>query len=321
MRPSHFALAGGPPKHLDVLVAPWGRLGDQIASRVAIAVMDEAWMPDQLRVSWLAGDRAAIEILQLNIGIGDVRLSWWRVVLKHWPQLEHGVNLIWLHAKRLLIAAGVRSDRVRRHIRRRVWVGNGQFSTFLDEPRRRVEINISEVPLAQAVSAVKRLPFPSVNCPAEDFSDWLGVVQDSGTVCLHMRLGDVVENLHVQNARGLLSIDYWHRALGHAFRGLPGRKKLVVFSDSPESAKRRLQSALKGVNVLVRPRRPASEDFVLLASATTLITSNSGFSWWAALFGSAHRSNRIIAPEFTTPKRRAECPSSWTLLPVDWQHT
>jgi hypothetical protein len=98
-------------------------------------------------------------------------------------------------------------------------------------------------------------------------------------MAIHVRRGDYLLESHIREAHGVTTKEYYETSLDMiSGRGLP----CIVFSDSPEEAKKELGE----MRELVFDSRilPLGElaTLKLMTLASGIVMSNSSFSWWAA---------------------------------------
>lgn len=112
-------------------------------------------------------------------------------------------------------------------------------------------------------------------------------------VAVHVRRGDYAQNAHTRSVHGLLSLDYYERALsriGSEFEGV----KAFVFSDDRDWVRENLHTSVP-FTVVETGDASAHADFELMTRCAHWIIANSSFSWWAAWLGET-RESRVIAP-------------------------
>lgn len=103
-------------------------------------------------------------------------------------------------------------------------------------------------------------------------------------IAIHVRRGDYLSVRHQMH--GVLNGEYYLAALTQAFL-VSKNRKVVIFTDSPEIVrlenwhKELEQKCDVSFSKLVEPW----ETLVTLATYSTIICSNSTFSWWAAYLG------------------------------------
>jgi len=136
-------------------------------------------------------------------------------------------------------------------------------------------------------------------------------------IMIHMRLGDYLKN---QETIGVLSRDYYLQALD-LVRELSPNAPVWVFSDDPEQAKIYIGANLGEDSrfIVQPPQSTAAEAMTLMSLGSSLITSNSTFSWWAAKMS---KSKRIVTPSqwFTAIESPLGIHSdSWLTVESSWR--
>ena len=111
------------------------------------------------------------------------------------------------------------------------------------------------------------------------------LAQTEKPIMMHIRLGDYMKN---QETIGALSRTYYLRALDLVRHHYP-RSPLWVFSDDPGQAASYLSGNPRGpIRFIAQPTHStAAEAMTLMSFGSSLITSNSTFSWWAAKIGNS----------------------------------
>jgi len=110
------------------------------------------------------------------------------------------------------------------------------------------------------------------------------------SIAIHMRRGDYLD---YKDSFGVLDDSYFLSAL-EMLRQPRGFEKVFIFSDSPDSAIR-FQQKLKLDSEIISPSDlKTSETLVLMSRCSSILTSNSTFSFWAAMLA---RHNDVIYPE------------------------
>jgi len=107
--------------------------------------------------------------------------------------------------------------------------------------------------------------------------------QSRDEVALHVRRGDYLSSQH--QLHGALSGEYYLSALKKV-REKHGSKRIVIFTDSPEIVKkedwyRLLDKDKVRFSDSIRPW----ETIIEMAHFSSIVCSNSTFSWWAAFIG------------------------------------
>ena len=155
--------------------------------------------------------------------------------------------------------------------------------------------------------------------PSAWFMESLSAVKGLGRVGMHVRRGDTVNIPE----HGVLSIEYYEKAI-LSLRKEELLKPILVFSDEPEALREEFSDLLKLADLeFLSPPEGSSpiESMVLMSLCSTLIISNSTFSWWAASVGQA--SSRVICPETWSPLGKKGISSSdsrsWEFLAPAWR--
>lgn len=225
-----------------------------------------------------------------------------------------------------LTSAGVRWDRAKQAFQRAIFIGNDSDPRSLMKPdgrRRRIVINVSTLDLGVALEGARMLGRPRMRSAAQDFHEWESLVNRESSICVHVRRGDVVAEPAVRSSRGVLSLGYWRDALnsavGHVRRS-NGEVQVLVFSDDIAVAMGIIKEAVgPSATVIAAPDRSPAWHFCALSSASNLVISNSGFSWWAAIFGEVHSKVRVFAPDEQAPGHPARLSSQWRPLRAQWE--
>ncbi len=127
--------------------------------------------------------------------------------------------------------------------------------------------------------------------PRAASAGWLEAVQAPGVVAVTVRRGDYVTSQRVRQTLGLLTCDYYQRALAELSTRTEVRAA-VVFSDDPDWCERELDL---GVPYSVCRLDDSLEQFKVAAQAGMLVIGNSTYAWWAAWIAS-QRGARVVMP-------------------------
>ncbi|MDB5570124.1 MAG: glycosyl transferase family 11 [Hyphomicrobiales bacterium] len=155
-------------------------------------------------------------------------------------------------------------------------------------------------------------PRPGASARALDFAQELG----EGSLALHVRAGDFLQDSKINAVHGTLPADYYRDALGLARASLPGLRAFV-FSDNAPVAR-----ALLGdePGVMFVEGFSAHDDLYLMSSAGAHVIANSTFSYWSAWLD-PRPGAFVIAPRawLSADQLRKQSiadlyPPGWTLL-------
>lgn len=109
---------------------------------------------------------------------------------------------------------------------------------------------------------------------------------------IHVRRGDYVSDIGAASALGTLSLDYYARSIARMRE--QGVEDFRVFTDDREWALNNILPLSNGITM--SRKAEALEDFRGIALASSVITANSSFSWWATFIGGAE-SRPVISPK------------------------
>ncbi|WP_431191084.1 alpha-1,2-fucosyltransferase [Leptolyngbya subtilissima] len=107
-------------------------------------------------------------------------------------------------------------------------------------------------------------------------------IENSNSICLHVRRGDYVSHPNANKFHGVKGIDYFDTAISLIAQTLTDIK-IYVFSDDITWCIQNLK--LEFITTFVEyeyPHRKPNEYFRLMILCKHFIISNSSFSWWAA---------------------------------------
>lgn len=155
--------------------------------------------------------------------------------------------------------------------------------------------------------------FKWVNKPNKKNSQILHKISiDRGrSVSLHVRRGDYVTNKQHNEVHGLVTLDYYKRAIKYMQEKIKS-PQFYIFSDDPEWCR----AHLKMVNShVVSHNISGADDLRLMKACDHNIIANSSFSWWGAWLG--EQSHKLVV----APKRWFNDANINTkdLLPEQWQ--
>ena len=121
------------------------------------------------------------------------------------------------------------------------------------------------------------------------------LILNSNSVSLHIRRGDYVSNKNATASHGILSLEYYNKAMTH-LNGLHQDLKVFIFSDDMNWVKENLKLTNECVYVDFNTGENSVFDMYLMSQCKHNIIANSSFSWWGAwLNQNPHKT--VIAPE------------------------
>ena len=167
-------------------------------------------------------------------------------------------------------------------------------------------------------------PAFTLNSPSEWFNKESKRILEAKPIAVHIRRGDYL--LDKNRFIGALSAKYYKNAIYAARHHLGdlGEKEqsppIWIFTDSQELVEKEMSPFFEGTFKIVSPPKNAdpAESMVLMSLARSVVISNSTFSWWAAVLGSAQV---IVAPSkwfqgHEDPK--GLIPENWIKIRSEW---
>jgi len=153
------------------------------------------------------------------------------------------------------------------------------------------------------------LPVSSANC-----QKMLDGIESCESVAVHVRRGDYVDNVHVRENMGPVTLDYYVRGF-ELMRQQLKSPTFYVFSNDPTWVREKLAEGQEDI-VVVDGGEAGSDlaDLALMRSCKHFIIANSTFSWWSAFL--ANNPDKIVL-----------APKPWFILdhmgfdarvPADW---
>ena len=126
-------------------------------------------------------------------------------------------------------------------------------------------------------------------------SELLEKIQNSNSICIHIRRGDYLSDSKAAKINGICSKEYYYQAL-NILLNIIDSPKCYIFSDEPEWAKANLAFACESIFIDFNNPEQPELDFLLMKSCKYFIIANSTFSWWAAWL-SNYKNKQVIAPK------------------------
>lgn len=161
-----------------------------------------------------------------------------------------------------------------------------------------------------------RRDFALKNNPIGSNKDWLSLINNKNSVCVHVRRGDYIMNQQFNQIHGTCEPAYYLRARD-TLSAIVNHPIFFVFSDDLEWAKANISFLEPVYWVDENSHDKDYEDFRLMCACRHFIIANSSLSWWAAWMGLYHEKT-IIAPRvwFRTTDRDTKdmYPANWLLI-------
>jgi hypothetical protein len=162
---------------------------------------------------------------------------------------------------------------------------------------------------------VNKMPQLSLAEKSTWFRDRLQEMEETNPTVLHVRRGDYL--LDKNNSIGVLSVEYFLnslRVLESRFENQTRGKPIWIFSDQPSVVKKEFNGIPEFESAKFIETPPGSdpaETLILMSSASSIVISNSTFSWWSAALS---RGAKVVAPSKWF--KRSEDPQD--LIPANW---
>ena len=116
-------------------------------------------------------------------------------------------------------------------------------------------------------------------------------------IAVHMRYGDYRTNHQARAFHGLTDPSYYVESISFALE--KGEKpELLILSDEPDYAFKELSAAGLSNELKIEFGNSKDQlgDLALMASSTTVVTSNSSFSWWGSWIASQRSCAKVFMP-------------------------
>jgi hypothetical protein len=147
--------------------------------------------------------------------------------------------------------------------------------------------------------------------PDKENKKMLKRINNSNSVCLHVRRDDYVSNPVLQKFHGNVTPEYYKEAINSICDRIID-PDFFIFSDEPEWCRRYIITNRPHTYVDINGPDKAPEDLRLMSACKHFIIANSSFSWWAAWL-SENKKKNIIAP-----KRWYRTRDEGDIVPKQW---
>jgi hypothetical protein len=172
--------------------------------------------------------------------------------------------------------------------------------------------------IRKAVELKPELANVNLKNPSRWYEAMAAEIQIVNPIAIHIRRGDY---LKYSDQYGLLSEDYYLKAIELAERSSHGKSEIWIFSDSTEQIHDNMPRVMSlKSRIIPTPDGISDAEVLLLMSlCTKIVIANSTFSWWAATLNA--RSKTVIAPikwfkGMEDPS--ALIPENWLTLESEW---
>jgi hypothetical protein len=120
-------------------------------------------------------------------------------------------------------------------------------------------------------------------------------IQNTDSICVHVRRGDYVLNKETNAYHGTCSLDYYNKAVHVSADGL-ANPHCFIFSDDHRWVHENLKLDVPYTVVDIHNSDEAHEDLRLMSECKRFVIANSSLSWWGAWLCS-NKNKKIIAPK------------------------
>jgi len=131
------------------------------------------------------------------------------------------------------------------------------------------------------------------NVDNNDYSHYLFLISKSNSVSIHIRRGDYLGDKNANEIFGVLSIDYYNRAIDH-IKTQVENPLFFIFSDDLNWAEE--QFKIQATFVKIENGQKPYLELDLMSKCKHNIIANSSFSWWGA-FLNRNSSKIVIMPK------------------------
>ena len=114
---------------------------------------------------------------------------------------------------------------------------------------------------------------------------------------IHMRYGDYKSNANARAFHGLTNPNYFIKALKYLEK-IGASKSVLLLSDEPEIALHELKECglPDDFSVELGNSKNQIQDLIAIASSSSVIASNSSFSWWGSWIAMQRSGANVVLP-------------------------
>jgi len=136
-------------------------------------------------------------------------------------------------------------------------------------------------------------------------------IENSNSVCIHVRRGDYVYNKKTNKVHGVCSREYYNNAVKFIEKKVSD-PEFFIFSDDSLWTKANLTLEHPTVYVDINNTKKGYEDLRLMSKCQHFIIANSSFSWWAAWL--SNNADKIIC----APRKWFNSIDEGDIVPKSW---
>jgi hypothetical protein len=152
--------------------------------------------------------------------------------------------------------------------------------------------------------------------PTPAFLAWREKIIRQESTSLHIRRGDYVNDLLINQVHGVCPLTYYSDAIDYIRQRVP-ETTIFVFSDDMDWAREKFDNDPRYEFVELKETSRDQEELVLMSLCDHHIIANSSYSWWGAWLGDKP-GKIVIAPQkwFNDTKRNTQdlIPDTWIRL-------
>ena len=142
------------------------------------------------------------------------------------------------------------------------------------------------------------------------------IIETPIPVSLHIRRGDMAHVPYINKFHGVMTIDYYKRAIYIMQKMYGTGIHFFVFSDEPDYVRKHFDFVTNKTIIIGDTEYP-QEDLCLMSQCHHHIIANSTFSWWGAWL-SPHPGKTIIAPRWWFTRETMKVKNTIDLYPEGW---
>ncbi len=136
-------------------------------------------------------------------------------------------------------------------------------------------------------------------------------IENSNSVCIHIRRGDYISNKKTSEVHGACSLKYYYNAVKIILKKVKN-PTFFIFSDDSQWTKENLKLKYLTIYVNINSPKKGYEDLRLMSNCKYFIIANSSFSWWGAWL--SNNPNKIVC----APKRWFRSADEGDIVPKSW---
>lgn len=145
------------------------------------------------------------------------------------------------------------------------------------------------------IADIIRKDFTFKKEPDEINKKMLKKINNTNSICIHVRRGDYVTNSDVAEKHGICSHDYYKKCINF-IKEKVSEPHFFIFSDDPAWVQINMKIDFPTTYVNHNASDKSYEDMRLMSHCKNFIIANSSFSWWGAWL-SQYPDKLVLAPQ------------------------